>query len=67
MRTTLDIDSKLLDQVVNTTGEKTKSKAVNEALASYLKDQGMRKLLGLQGKLDLDLDNWYELRHTEHG
>ncbi len=66
MRTTLDIDSKLLDMVVNATGEKTRSKAVNEALAYYLKDQGVRKLLQLQGKLDLDLDDWYEFRHNEH-
>lgn len=66
MRTTLDIDRKLLDKVISATGEKTRSKAVNEALAYYLKDQGVRKLLQLQGKLDLDLDDWYEFRHNEH-
>ena len=67
MRTTLEIDEQLLEATVRYTGQTTKSKAVNEALAYYLKDQGLRKLLRLQGKLDLDLDDWYEFRHTEHG
>ncbi len=31
MRTTLDIDGKLLDAVLGATGEKTKSRAVSEA------------------------------------
>ena len=67
MRTTIDIDEQLLEATVKYTGQTTKSKAVNEALACYLKDQGLRKLLRLQGKLDLDLDDWHEFRHTEHG
>ena len=67
MRTTIDVDEQLLEATLRCTGQTTKSKAVNEALAYYLKDQGVRKLLQLQGRLDLNLDDWYELRHTEHG
>lgn len=66
MRTTIDIDEQLLEATVRHTGQPTKSKAVNEALAEYLRDQGLRKLLRLQGNLDLDLDDWYEFRHNEH-
>ena len=67
MRTTIDVDEQLLEATLRYTGQTTKSKAISEALAYYLKDQSLRKLLRLQGKLDLDLDDWYELRHTEHG
>ena len=63
MRTTLDIDPKLLDQVVETTGENTKSAAVNKALEEYLREVRVKRLLALKGKLDLDLDDWYALRH----
>ena len=63
MRTTLDIDEELVGKVVEATGEGTKSKAVNKALRAYLRDVHMRRLLTLQGSLDLDLDDWYEFRH----
>ena len=35
MRTTLNIDNELLETVVEVTGEKNKSKAVNAALKEY--------------------------------
>ena len=65
MRTTLDIDEELLEKVVNTTGEGSKSKAVSKALSAYVREIRMKRLLELRGKLDLDLDDWYELRHME--
>ena len=65
MRTTLDIDEELLEKVVNATGEGSKSKAVSKALSVYVREIRMKRLLELRGKLDLDLDDWYELRHTE--
>ncbi len=65
MRTTLDIDKELLEKVVDVTGEGSKSKAVNKALSAYVREIRMKRLLELRGKLDLDLDDWYELRHTE--
>ena len=63
MRTTLDIDEELVGKVVEATGEGTKSKAVNKALRAYPQDVHMKRLLTLQGSLDLDLDDWYEFRH----
>ena len=65
MRTTLDIDKELLEKVVNVTGEGSKSKAVSKAVSAYVREIRMKRLLELRGKLDLDLDDWYELRHTE--
>ena len=65
MRTTLDVDPKLLDEVVAASGEKSKSAAVNKALEEYLRDVRIKRLLALEGKLDLDLDDWYEFRHRE--
>ena len=64
MRTTFDIDEELVGKVVEATGEGTKSKAVNKALNAYVRDVRMKRLLELQGKLDLDLDDWYEFRHA---
>lgn len=65
MRTTIDVDEHLLEKVVEVTGEASKSKAVSKALEGYLRRVRIEHLLSLRGKLDLDLDNWYELRHTE--
>lgn len=64
MRTTLDIDEKLLEEVGKLTGEKSKSKAVNKALEEYLRWTAIEGLRSLAGKIDL-IDNWYELRHRE--
>ena len=65
MRTTLDVDEKLLEEIVELTGETSKSKAVNKALEEYVRRMRIDHLLSLLGKLDLDLDDWYEFRHME--
>ena len=54
MRTTLDIDDNLLDSVVEATGEKTKSKAVNAALKEYIRRKHGRELLDSWGKIIVD-------------
>lgn len=64
MRTTLDIDKEVLDEVMRLTGERRKSKAVTKALQDYVRRKKIEKLLSLAGKIDL-VDNWYELRHME--
>lgn len=65
MRTTLDIDTKIIEEVVALTGEKNKGKAVNRALKEYIREARTKELLALMGNLDLDLDDWYEFRHVE--
>ena len=66
MRTTLDIDVDLIEGVVALTGLHNKGKAVNSALQNYVRQTRIKKLLELQGNLDLDLGDWYELRHSVH-
>ena len=65
MRTTIDIDEKLMQDIQEATGQPTKSEAVSEALERYLRYQRLNQLRELQGELDLDLDDWYEFRHSE--
>ena len=64
MRTTLNVDEKLLSEVVSLTGEKTKGKAVSKALAAYVRSRRIQELRGMLGTTDL-IDNWYELRHMD--
>ena len=54
MRTTLDIDSKLIASVVDATGEKTKSRAVNAALKEYIRRKHVQELIDSWGKIIVD-------------
>ena len=54
MRTTLDIDSALLDSVVEATGERTKSKAVSAALREYIRRKHVQELIDSWGKIVVD-------------
>ena len=65
MRTTIDVDERLMDQVEAITGEASKNKAVNKALEDYVRRVRIEELVASLGKLDLDLDDWYEFRHME--
>jgi hypothetical protein len=54
MRTTLDVDGTLLKAVVEATGEKTKSKAVNAALKEYMRRKHVQELIDSWGKIVVD-------------
>ena len=54
MRTTLNIDSALLDKVVDATGEKTKSRAVNAALNEYIRRKRIQEFIDSWGKIIVD-------------
>ncbi|MDA1348201.1 MAG: type II toxin-antitoxin system VapB family antitoxin [Chloroflexi bacterium] len=64
MRTTLNVDDAVLDEVVKLTGEKNKSKAVNKALEEYLRRRRIAELKEMAGKIDL-VDNLKELEELE--
>ena len=64
MRTTLDIDERLLDDVVKAVGVKGKSKAVEEALRLYLRGWAVKRLAELAGTIDL-IDNREEFRRAD--
>ena len=64
MRTTLNIDPGLLDQVVETTGERTKTRAVTKALEEYVRRRKVGELREIAGNVDL-VDNLRELESLE--
>jgi Arc/MetJ family transcription regulator len=65
MRTTIDIDAGLLEEVEKIVGEKSPSRAVNRALKEFIRQDRIKRLLGSLGTWDLDLDDWYEFRHQD--
>lgn len=64
MRTTLDLEEDLLQQLLELSRAKTKSQAVNLAIAEYVRQRKIRLLKGLSGRLQLE-ENWEKLRQLE--
>ena len=64
MRTTLDVDERLLNSVIQITGEKSKSKAVNRVLEDYVQKIKIEELKALSGKVKI-VDNWKKWREME--
>ena len=64
MRTTLDVDPDLLAAVVETTGERSKSKAVNKALEEYVRRKRVAELREIAGNIAL-VNNLRELEALE--
>lgn len=56
MRTTLDIDAKIIDEVMTRTGAKSKSKAVRTVLADWVRRERIAELRSLRGKVDISDD-----------
>ena len=53
MRTTLAINEQLLNEVKLLSGAKTKKDAVEKALVDFVRRRKARKLLQLEGKIEL--------------
>lgn len=53
MRTTLVIDEELLKEAKVLSGAKTKKEVVEKALGEFIKRRKARKLLDLEGKVEL--------------
>jgi len=53
MRTTLAINEHLLDEVKALSGAKTKKEAVETAMTEFIQRRKSRKLLDLEGKMEL--------------
>lgn len=69
MRTTLNLDDHLLEEVMRATGARTKTEAITLALEELVQHRKLERLKALSGKIHLDLD-WraqedLELRHQE--
>ncbi|WP_130275279.1 type II toxin-antitoxin system VapB family antitoxin [Cecembia calidifontis] len=52
MRTTIDIDQKLIDEILEKTNIKTKKEAVDLALREFLRLLKMKELSKMAGKID---------------
>jgi len=64
MRTTLNIDDLLIKKLLETTHEKSKTKAITIAIKDYLKKKHIKKILSYQGTLDIK-NNWQQLEKEE--
>jgi len=64
MRSTVTIDKKILDELVEESGHKNKATAVREAVAVYLRQKKVEKIKSMKGKLKFDKTS-EDLRHYE--
>jgi Arc/MetJ family transcription regulator len=65
MRTTLNLNEKLLEEVVCISGEKDKGRAVNKAMEEYVRRQKIERLLAARGAFPDLVDNIKELRRLD--
>ncbi len=64
MRTTLDLDERLMSQLLKVTKARTKTEAVHMAAAECIRRRTVERIKALRGKLVL-ADNWKTLRDLE--
>jgi metal-responsive CopG/Arc/MetJ family transcriptional regulator len=64
MRTTLNIKDDIIKKVLELSGAKNRSQAVNQVLEAYVQEKQIENLLKLKGNLHLE-NNWKELREME--
>ena len=64
MRTTLNLSDSLLRELMEVTGSRTKTDAIEEAIREFLRKRKIEKLKSLSGKVQLT-DNWRALRRLE--
>jgi hypothetical protein len=64
MRTTLDLDAKLIEQLMKATSAKTKTDAIHQAAAELIRRRKLERLKSLSGQIHLDLD-WKKLEQVE--
>lgn len=66
VRTTLEIDARLMEEAVRLSGKRTKAAAVEAALEDYVRLRRKELLLRLPGRVRLE-ENWRKLREAELG
>lgn len=64
MRTTINIDEKLLAEALKVTGEKNRGRVVNRALEEMIRRRRLAELRSLRGAIDIE-DNLAELERLE--
>ena len=64
MRTTLNLNDKLIRELMDVTSPKTKTDAIHQAAAELIQRKKLDQLKSLSGKIHLNLD-WRKLEQTE--
>ncbi len=64
MRTTLDLNEKLIRELMTVTAAKTKTEAIHQAAAEMIQRKKLDQLKSLSGTIHLDLD-WKRLEQAE--
>ena len=64
MRTTLDLNEKLIRELMDVTSAKTKTEAIHQAAAELIRRKKLDQLKALSGVIHLDLD-WCKLEQAE--
>ena len=54
MRATLNIPDELISEVQKLSGEKSKTKAIVTAMQGFVKENKLRNILALRGKIKID-------------
>lgn len=61
MRTTVTIEDKIIEEVMEYTGSSNSSEAIRIALKAYIRQQELQEILAMRGTMDIDV-GWRELR-----
>lgn len=64
MRTTLDLDERLMSQLLKVTKARTKTEAIHMAATEFIRRRTVERIKALRGKVAL-ADNWKTLRDLE--
>lgn len=64
MRATLNISDKLISEVQEITGEKSKTKAITVAIEEFIRQKKINELISLRGKINIDYD-WQKEEERE--
>ena len=64
MRTTVNIDDDIFEELMKITTSTSRAKAIQTAIYEYIEIKRKKQLLALRGKLDI-ANNWQQLRQQE--
>jgi len=64
MRTTMNLDDKLIKELMAVTGARTKTEAIHLAISEFIRRKKLEGLKALSGKIRI-ADNWQEMGEVE--
>ena len=64
MRTTVNIDDVIFEELMQITSSTSRAKAIQTAIYEYIEIKRKKQLLALRGKLNIS-NNWQQLRQQE--